>query len=217
MNALTPLLFQSSGPLLRLISSGLQLWIRRHCSAAKHLQLTLQGTTLSLLRGQLEGVILKAQGVTFQDLPISQSELHGGSIRFDLNFYRASQTLQIKGSFTAEGYIALTGQGLSQALLSPNWCWLGNQLAEQLLGLRSLRTIVVDSDFIELRALAPGQKELTRHQFRVWAENGTINLQQVDASTSMALPMDPNIRIDRVVIAGGQLYLYGHALFREAS
>ena len=48
----------SSGPLLQLLSNGLQLWIRSQCDDVGELKLTLQGSALQLLRGKQAGVSL---------------------------------------------------------------------------------------------------------------------------------------------------------------
>ena len=58
----------SSGPLLQLLSNGLQLWIRSQCDDVGELKLTLQGSALQLLRGKLDGVSLTARKVSFQKL-----------------------------------------------------------------------------------------------------------------------------------------------------
>jgi hypothetical protein len=60
----------SSGPLLQLLSNGLQIWIRAQCDEVGELKLNLQGSALQLLRGKLEGVSLTARKVRFQDLPL---------------------------------------------------------------------------------------------------------------------------------------------------
>ena len=43
-----------SDPLLRLISSGLRLWIASRCDQVGELDLTLRGSSLALLQGRLE-------------------------------------------------------------------------------------------------------------------------------------------------------------------
>ena len=203
-----------NGLLLQILSSCLQLWIRSHCSTAKKLQLTLQGTTLGLLSGQLEGVTLQAQKVIFQDLPISQARLCSEPIRFEFHPGH-SQTVQLEECFAIEGSVTLTSKDLSQALLSPSWRWLGNQLAEQLIGLRPLESVVIDNDCLELQAKVSGHGEPARGRFQIWAESGTIILQSRNPSTSMALPMDPAIWIDQAEIAGEYLYLCGHATIKN--
>ncbi|MFL0763640.1 MAG: DUF2993 domain-containing protein, partial [Prochlorococcus sp.] len=45
-----------TGPLLQILASGLQIWIRRQCDAVGELKLELHGSALELLRGRLSGV-----------------------------------------------------------------------------------------------------------------------------------------------------------------
>ena len=42
-------------PVLKLLASGLQFWIRQQCESVDQLELQLHGSTLALLRGRLEG------------------------------------------------------------------------------------------------------------------------------------------------------------------
>ena len=45
----------SSGPVLQLLASGLQRWIRSQCDSVEDLNLSLQGSAFALLKGRLKG------------------------------------------------------------------------------------------------------------------------------------------------------------------
>jgi len=45
-----------SGPVLQLLASGLQLWLRQQCEGIESLEIRLEGSALALLRGRLAGV-----------------------------------------------------------------------------------------------------------------------------------------------------------------
>ena len=55
-------------PVLQLLASGLQFWIRQQCESVEQLELQLHGSTLALLRGRLEGVSLVARKAVFSAL-----------------------------------------------------------------------------------------------------------------------------------------------------
>lgn len=73
---------KSSGPVLQLLASGLQFWIRQQCEAVESLELQLHGSAMALLRGRLEGVSLVARRVVFRELEIEMAELRSGPIAF---------------------------------------------------------------------------------------------------------------------------------------
>ncbi|MEX0588989.1 MAG: DUF2993 domain-containing protein, partial [Cyanobium sp.] len=53
----------TAGPLMQLLASGLQLWIRQQCQTIGSLDIQLEGSALQLLRGRLAGVQLMARRV----------------------------------------------------------------------------------------------------------------------------------------------------------
>ena len=73
-----------SDPLLSLISTGLKLWVRSRCDSVGSLELSLQGSSLGLLRGHLQGARLEAREVRFQGLPLQHAVLSSGPIQVDL-------------------------------------------------------------------------------------------------------------------------------------
>ena len=73
-----------SGPVLQLLASGLQFWIRQQCQAVDSLELQLHGSALGLLRGRLDGVSLVARRVVFSSLEIEQVELNSDAIQVQI-------------------------------------------------------------------------------------------------------------------------------------
>ena len=124
----------SSGPLLQLLSNGLQLWIRSQCDDVGELKLTLQGSALQLLRGKLDGVSLTARKVSFQKLPLLRAELKTGALRAHINPSHPGQPIQLSHPFNIDGEVVLSGTDLNRAFASDRWRWLGDLLSEQLMG-----------------------------------------------------------------------------------
>ena len=63
-----------SDPLLRLISSGLTLWLKGRCDRIGDLDLELRGSGFGLLRDRLAGVNLTARDVLFKGCRCSTSK-----------------------------------------------------------------------------------------------------------------------------------------------
>ena len=135
----------SSGPVLKLLASGLQRWIRSQCDSADELNLALQGSALELLRGRLKGVSLEARRVSFQQLPLIRAEVQSGELKATFRPGQPNQPVQLEQPFRIEGEVILAGQELNQALATDRGRWLGDLLAEQLMGLSPLRSLVIPS------------------------------------------------------------------------
>ena len=202
----------SSGPVLQLLASGLQRWIRSQCDSADELNLALQGSALELLRGRLKGVSLEARRVSFQQLPLIRAEVQSGALKATFRPGQPNQPIQLEQPFTIEGEVILAGQELNQALATDRWRWLGDLLAEQLMGLSPLRSLVIDNNLLVLTADVITGKDPVQQRFLLSAEQGTIRLQHCDAEGSILLPMDPSITIIDARLQGGQLVLKGNAM-----
>jgi hypothetical protein len=196
---------KTGGPVLQLLASGLQFWIRQQCEAVESLELQLHGSALALLRGRLEGVSLVARRVVFSGLAIEMVELRSGAIAVQVGKLLKGQALQLDHPFQIRGYAAFTGPGLSRSLCGPNWRSLGDQLADGLLGLAPLQELRIERDRLVLTAQG------MRCDTVPVAVGGGLELRAVDTDHSVRLPADPNIHIADANLEGGMLQLHGTA------
>ena len=199
-------------PLLNVLAGALRLWIRSQCDNLGSLELELIGSSWSLLRGRLDGVSLQARDVRFQGLPLQSVELSSGPIAVDMKLLSPGQMLALKQPFEVKGEVSFNGRQLNSALLAEPWRWLGDWMAEQLMGLSPLGALRIDADLIELQVPVAAHQDPARRRFRLHAEQGTLCFRPETADEPrMLLPMDPAIRIEQAQLGGGQLALKGQA------
>ena len=201
----------SSGPLLSLLASGLELWIRQQCDAVESLELQLHGSALQLLRGRLEGVTLLARRVVFNALEIELMELRSEAIQVQVGNLLKGKALQLDHPFLVRGQAAFTGEGLSRSLAAPQWRSLGDQLAEALLGLSPLQDLRIVRDSLVLAAQASVDNQRVELETRPRAVDGDLEIQALQGDHRYRLPGDPNIRIEAANLEGGMLQLHGEA------
>ena len=199
-------------PLLNVLAGALRLWIRSQCDTLGSLELELMGSSWSLLRGRLDGVSLKARDVRFQGLPLQRVDLCSGPIAVDMKLLSPGQMLALQQPFQVKGEVSFNGRQLNSALLAEPWRWLGDWMAEQLMGLSPLGGLRIDADLIELQVPVAAHQDPARRRFRLHAEQGTLCFRPETADEPrMLLPMDPAIRIEQAQLGGGQLALKGQA------
>ena len=199
-------------PLLKVLAGALRLWIRSQCDSLCSLELELIGSSWSLLRGRLDGVSLKARDACFQGLPLQSVNLSSGPIAVDMKLLSPGQMLALQQPFQVAGEVSFNGSQLNSALLSEPWRWLGDWMAEQLMGLSPLGALRIDADLIELQVSVAAHQDPARRRFRLHAEQGTVCFRPEAAEEPrILLPMDPAIRIEQAQLGGGQLGLKGHA------
>lgn len=202
---------QASGPVMQLLASGLQLWVRQQCQSVESLDIDLRGSALALLRGRLDGVQLLARRAVFQHLPIEQVQLQSTVISVHMGNLLKGQPLQLEQPFVVEGQLSFTAEGLAALFAEPHWQGLAEQLRDQLfgaLGLKALR-IEVDQLVFVLQGSQPSEQIELRVVVRAAA--GTIELASPTGETLVQLPMDPGISIERAWIAAGMVQLSGRA------
>lgn len=201
----------SSGPLLQLLASGLQLWVRQQCQSIDSLDIALQGSALGLLRGRLAGVQLLARRAVFAHLPIEQVELTTEPITVHMGNLLQGQPVRLDQPFTIEGQLSLTTAGLTTLLSHPQWRELGELLHEQVLGQLPLQQVRIEPD--RLVFVLQGQAGANRVELQVLlrAAGGTIELISPAGELLCRLPMDPNITIARAWIEAGMVQLQGRA------
>lgn len=202
----------SSGPLLQLLSNGLQLWIRSQCDEVGELKLNLKGSAMQLLRGKLDGVSLTARKVSFQKLPLMRAELKTGALRAHINPSQPGQPIQLSHPFNIDGEVVISGADLNRALATDRWRWLGDLLSEQLMGLTPLRALSIDDDLLELQAAVIATQDPVRARFGLQASDGTIEITHLEKGKSFLLPMDAGIHIQNAHLKAGQLILKGKAI-----
>ena len=199
-------------PVLKMLAGALRLWIRSQCDSLGSLELALNGSTWSLLRGRLDGVTLKARDACFQGLPLQSVELCSGPIAVDMKLLSPGQMLTLQQPFQVEGDVSFNGRQLNGALLAEPWRWLGDWMAEQLMGLSPLGSLRINADLLELQVPVAAHLDPARRRFRLNAEQGTLCFRPENADEPRTLlPMDPAIRIEQVQLAAGQLALKGQA------
>lgn len=194
-----------NSPVLNLLASGLQAWVRQQCEAVESLELQLHGSALGLLRGRLEGVSLVARRVIYSSLEIEMVELRSSAIQVQLGNLLKGQALQLHQAFQIEGYVAFTAAGLCRSLCMPQWRGLGDQLAETLLGLTPLQEVRIERDRLILQAQGMSCDTLPE------AVDGHLELRRAEGEQRVALPGDPNIQISEANLEGRLLQLHGNA------
>lgn len=202
---------QQRGPVMQLLASGLQLWVRQQCQAIGSLDIRLQGTALQLLRGRLAGVQLLARRVIYKDLHFELVELNSGPIQVHSGNLLKGQPLQLEQAFEIQGQVSFTADGLTRSLRAPQWRALGDGLGETLLGIVPLVELQICRDNLVFAARAIGAPCLIELATTVLAAEGSIEIRSVNGNVSSRLPMDPGITISDARLGAGMVQLIGTA------
>jgi hypothetical protein len=200
-----------SGPLMQLLASGLQLWVRQQCQSIDSLDIALQGSALGLLRGRLAGVQLLARRAVFAHLPIEQVELTSEPITVHMGNLLQGDPVKLEQAFTIAGQLSLTAAGLTTLLSHPQWRDLAELLHDRVLGQLPLQQVRVEPERLVFVLQGNAPADRVELQVLVRAAGGTIELASPAGELLCRLPMDPNITIERAWIEAGMVQLQGCA------
>jgi hypothetical protein len=201
----------SSGPVMQLVASGLQLWVRQQCDAIESLEIQLEGSALGLLRGKLAGVRLMARRVSYQHLELELVQLTSSPIEVNIGKLLKGQPLKLQHPFTIQGQVGFTAEGLTQSISKPQWRGLADHLGEMLLGISPVVELRISQDKLIFAAKAAGEVALVELETHLDANDGAVVINASSGGLQVDLPMDPGITIERANLEGGMVQLYGTA------
>jgi len=200
------------GPLLALLARALELWLRQQCQEIDSLEIQLEGSATRLWQGHLEGASLRARRVVFQDLRFESVELRGEAIGLRPGAALRGQGSLLREPFRVRGQIYLGSEDLNRSLGSAQWRQLGDNLAEELLGVSPLVRLRILDRRLVLSAPSAGSDRSIEVAATLAASEGTIVIRTQPEGPIYRLPMDPAIRIERAELEAGTLLLEGEAL-----
>ncbi len=200
--------FLGQDVLLSLVSKGLNLWVRSKCNSIGELKIELNGSTMRLLKGEIDGVILNASKVTFQDIYFDTIELVSSPLKFKLDLANSTELLTLREKFKISGTVSIAGDNLNKLLISSHWKWLGDEMADNLMGTMPLYKSNIKGDQLELYAHdVRVDKEHAKGVFYVYANRGDLRIQKKDNQTEYKVPLDSSIYIESASLTEGMLYL----------
>lgn len=103
----------------RILSPALQFWLRSQVEQVEALQAQIQGSDRQILRGQIPQVSVVAQRVIYQGLHLSQIELRGDKIRFNLGQVLKGQPLRLLEPIPVQGALLLRETDVNASLHTP--------------------------------------------------------------------------------------------------
>lgn len=102
-----------------LLSTAIGLWLRSQVDKIDHLDLRIEGSNRALLSGDIPGVSVAAENAIYQGLHLTQVQLQGSNIRFNLGQVLKGQPLHLLDAFFVTGNLHLNQSDLNQSLQAP--------------------------------------------------------------------------------------------------
>lgn len=111
----------------KVLSPALQLWLKAQVEQVEFLRLQILGSDRQILKGNIPRVSVAANRAIYQGLHLSQIQLEGSDIRFNLGQVLKGKPLRLLDSVPVTGQLLLSEGDLQTSLASP---LLSNALTE---------------------------------------------------------------------------------------
>lgn len=99
-----------------LLTTAVQFWLRSQVDKIDHLDFKIEGSNRSLLSGYIPRVSVSAENAVYQGLHLTQVQLQGSEIRFNLGQVLKGQPLHLLESFFVTGSLHLNESALNLSL-----------------------------------------------------------------------------------------------------
>ena len=204
---------ENTGPLIKIIQIGLELWLRKQCISIGKIKLKLYGSAIQILSVQLTSAKIEACNVNFKDLPLDYVEVESGPLKVNINLSSKAQKISLKEKFKIKGSVSLTSDGLNKMFLTEEWRWIKKWLGENLLNATTINDLSIEENFLKLTGHAEKGQGITIQKFLIRASSGNIFFKSIDTTREKIaiLPMDPSIYIENAIFKEGKLIITGNS------
>ncbi|VXD21888.1 conserved hypothetical protein [Planktothrix serta PCC 8927] len=170
-----------------LLSTAIQLWLRSQVDKIDDLHFSIEGTNRSLLSGHIPQVSVSAENAIYQGLHLTQVQLQGSGIRFNLGQVLKGQPLHLLEPFWVTGDLNFNQSDLNMSLQAPILAQALNEFVLSLLRSMMENPLMSSSD------LKPDQ------------DQSWINSVQQVQDTQITLETDHLILTAKLLFSKGEL------------
>ena len=103
----------------RLLASGVKLWLRSQLTGVDQLKVKIGGKDQQIMTGYIPEIVIAANAATYQEISLSQVEIKGSNIRFNLTEILKAQPFKLLEPIGVTAKVLLQDSDLQASLASP--------------------------------------------------------------------------------------------------
>ncbi len=202
----------STSPLLKILAKGLNLWIRSKCNLVDSLSIDIQGSSLNLMRGSIDKLSIKAEGIDYQGIIFDTADIKSSKLKISLSFDNKTNLVKLDDTFEIDGKFSMSNNNINQVLMSERWHFISTLIARKLMDSDHLLSVSIESNLLKLKAFDPKQDLTMEDLFSVSVSSDTIKISNTKTNNYLLLPMDKLIKIKCAFIERNIFFIKGKAL-----
>ena len=183
------------GILAKLIEKGIEIYLRKECENISELNINIFATSLQIVKGQINNIIILAKKVEYKRLLFDEIELEANKV--NINYQININQIKFNNDFKITFKISLSDYSLNQILLSKHWSWLGESIAKAMLNLSKFKEIKIENDQIYIRG-EDKNNVIKEEKINVLSNNGKINLESKFCK-GYTIPVEDKIYIKEII------------------
>ena len=201
-----------TGPILKVLASGLNLWIRSKCQSVGDLSLDIYGSGLDLLRGKLSSVCLKGSEISFNNVSIHNVSIKTKSLKASVDIKKLNQAVRLDQPFHIDGHIEMSESGVNDFLSSDKWGSIATEISSIFVNNGLFLEAFLKNKNLHFRLNDEDLGKIFEEHFEIRADYGTVVIYKNEKE--FVLPMDDAIKIKKAFIENRKLCLEGEADIR---
>ena len=180
-------------PIIILIESGLEFWIKQQCKKIDHLSISIDGKILNILRGKIDCVKVVAEKINFQDILISNANIKTSAMKVKLGTNNSTKKIKLS-EFSIQGSLILSSSDINSIICSKSWVNINRLISNKLLDNSSIQSVNISDNLLSIVHRGSNKSSAIK-SFQVSCNSSSIALKDPASKNNVILPMDESVKI----------------------
>ena len=186
------------GVLAKLLEQGTRILLTNECNSIGNIKVEIIASSIEIIKGKLQKVIINATGINYKDLLFDEIELESNQIKVD--FKLRNKQLNFRSDLIIQFKISLSENSLKEVLLSNSWNWIGNMISKEILNNGKLEDIKIRNNKLYMKFSKKNIAVVESDHINIKAEMGKIYLNNEKYNKFFKIPIEEKIYIESINI-----------------
>tara|TARA_Y100001968_G_C19275099_1_gene676294 strand:- start:251 stop:886 length:636 start_codon:yes stop_codon:yes gene_type:complete len=195
--------------LIKLIETGIKLWIKSKCNAISEIKLYLNTSTKELLKGTISSIDFEAEKVNLKDIIINKVLIKTDHVEISSNFLTSK--VSFRNEIKVNLMLIVSEESLEKTLLSDQWNWLGDLICNNLTQIDHIQRLNIIENKLELYGESSCLPRRNKGYLTLSVNSGKLVLINEETNKNFTIPMEESIYITKAYLNNKYITVYADA------
>ncbi|KGG12248.1 hypothetical protein EV05_1458 [Prochlorococcus sp. MIT 0601] len=179
-----------------LIEAGLKYWVIKQCISIGKINLKINSSTLSILKGAIPMVSLEASSINFRNIIIDKIFINAKNIKLKFIIRKGKPSVELLENFFLKFTISFTSDQINNICLSEDWKSLGDFFTTEFFLDSTFKKIEIDDNLFKVKVLSNESNQMIEKLLKIDIKSGKLNFTDIDSNKNSILPIDKSIKVN---------------------